>query len=295
MMDLIRFDSKDKFIKSINRVYKQRISVERYIASKHKHNKLLYFLGLNKWYLNGYCEACEKPATFMMDWKYSTNNNPNYRERLVCKNCKLNNRQRFMISYIKNIINKKPNLVNTLYIFEQTTIFYRYIEKTFIDKINIIGSEYLGPRKKPGDYYSGIRHEDALRLSFIDESIDIIVSNDVFEHIPNIEVAMIEAYRVLSKRGKLLFTIPFHQKESKTKQRAFVDNIGNINMILTPQYHANPLSNKGALVFYDFGWDILDICKNSGFKDVFLQGYYSMFHGYLGGGIQFIFVADKEK
>ena len=293
-MDLIRFDSKDKFIKSINRVYKQRISVERYIASKHKHNKLLYFLGLNKWYLNGYCEACEKPATFMMDWKYSTNNNPNYRERLVCKNCKLNNRQRFMISYIKNIINKKPNLVNTLYIFEQTTIFYRYIEKTFIDKINIIGSEYLGPGKKPGDYYSGIRHEDALRLSFIDESIDIIVSNDVFEHVPNIEVAMIEAYRVLSKRGKLLFSIPFHHKESKTKQRAFVDNVGNINMILTPQYHANPLSNKGALVFYDFGWDILDICKNSGFKEVYLQGYYSMFHGYLGGGIQFIFVADKE-
>lgn len=198
-----------------------------------------------------------------------------------------------MIGYIKKDINKRPDANKTLYIYEQVTIFYRYLKETLSNEINIIGSEYLGFDKKPGFNYGGIRHEDALSLSFSDESVDILVSNDVFEHVPDIEAAMIEAYRVLSKSGKLLFSVPFHQKENRTKQRAYIDNNGNIKNILPPHFHANPISKKGSLVFYDFGWDILNMCQNAGFNNVFLQGYYSMFHGYIGNGMQFIFVACK--
>ena len=68
---------------------------------------------------------------------------------------------------------------------------------------------------------------------------------------------------------------------------------GEIIHLLPEQYHGNPISEKGSLVFYNFGCDILDMLKEAEFGDVYMLSYYSYFLGYLGYGLQFIFVADK--
>ena len=36
-------------------------------------------------------------------------------------------------------------------------------------------------------------------------------------------------------------------------------------------------SGEGALVFWDYGWDMLDWMKEAGFSDAYLQPYYSRF------------------
>ena len=63
--------------------------------------------------------------------------------------------------------------------------------------------------------------------------------------------------------------------------------------LLPPEYHGNPVDPKGSLVFYDHGWDILDRCRAAGFADVYLLCYWSLLYGYLGGGLQLVFIAER--
>jgi hypothetical protein len=67
---------------------------------------------------------------------------------------------------------------------------------------------------------------------------------------------------------------------------------GNIEHLLTPQHHGNPVSEEGSLVFTDFGWDVLSASLNQGFNDVALHYYASIPFGHLGGGMG-VFVFKK--
>jgi len=52
---------------------------------------------------------------------------------------------------------------------------------------------------------------DAQRLPFSDRSVDIVFSNSVLEHIPDIFMVLKEVSRILQKNGKLVFTVPDDQ------------------------------------------------------------------------------------
>jgi SAM-dependent methyltransferase len=157
---------------------------------------------------------------------------------------------------------------------------------------SVIGSEYLGPEVPGGKSVEGVRHEDALGLSFADASFDSIVSNDVFEHVPDIDRSLAECARVLRSGGRLYFSIPFHETP-ESRQRATVRD-GQIVELLPPEYHGNPVDPKGSLVFYEHGWDILQRCSNAGFADAYVLCYWSLLYGYLGAGLQLIFVAERS-
>jgi hypothetical protein len=103
-----------------------------------------------------------------------------------------------------------------------------------------------------------------------------------------------ESARVLKPGGKMLFSIPFHQGLDRSARRARLTSTG-IEHLLPPQFHGNPISADGSLVFHDFGWDVLDHCRKAGFSDAFVLAYYSFRYGYLGNGLQNIFVAEKSK
>ena len=78
--------------------------------------------------------------------------------------------------------------------------------------------------------------------------------------------------------------------QSGPPRRAFFDERSNdVVHILPPQYHGNPLSEEGSLVFTDFGWDILDTLKEIGFEKANLIVYYSAPKAYfcVGPGIAF--------
>ena len=113
------------------------------------------------------------------------------------------------------------------------------------------------------------------------------MSNDVFEHVPNPEKAFIECVRVLKKGGLMLATIPFDSDFVESVTRAILVD-GQLAYILPPTYHGNPISAEGSLVFTDFGWDVLDVMRKSGFSDVSIEVYSSLEFGHLGGG-QLIF------
>lgn len=188
--------------------------------------------------------------------------------------------------------NRKP----VVYCYEQVTPFYHTLKNTLkkINSAEVIGSEYLGLNIQSGEEINGIRHEDALALSFEDESLDYIVSNDVYEHVPDIRATFSEAYRTLKPQGVLLFTVPFWVNKDVTVKRAVLDG-EEITYSLEPCYHGNPISSeKGSLVFYDFGWDLFNFMREAGFKRANLVLYYSARYGYLGSGVQTALMAVKE-
>ncbi len=78
---------------------------------------------------------------------------------------------------------------------------------------NYICSEYFGDRYEPGALMNGVRHEDLQALSLADGSVDLVLSSDVFEHIPEPYEAHAEVYRILKPGGRHVFTVPFYQTE----------------------------------------------------------------------------------
>jgi SAM-dependent methyltransferase len=173
---------------------------------------------------------------------------------------------------------------------EQITPIFKWAVTKF-NKHTIIGSEYLGYEYAGGSVVNGLRHEDIENLSFTDGQLDLIVSNDVFEHVPNPAKAFAECARVMKTGGVMLATIPFHSNDEFSVIRARIIN-GQLEHNLPPAFHGNPVSEEGSLVFTDFGWDLLSVIKNAGFSDVALEIYASSEFGHLGGG-QSIFRAIK--
>jgi hypothetical protein len=141
---------------------------------------------------NGFCYVCKAFVDFIMDFQYSWEVDgtliPNWRERLVCPKCQLNNRMRAIVHIFEQEL--QPNRNSKIYIAEQTTPLYKWFEKSFP---YVHGSEYLGDSTAYGSCNNdGIRNEDLTRLSFDNDEFDYILSFDVFEHIPNYKKALAE-------------------------------------------------------------------------------------------------------
>jgi O-antigen biosynthesis protein len=243
--------------------------------------------------VDGYCVPCRQNVSFLVDMQSGgqrQNNgwHPNWRERLECPLCRMNNRQRL----IATLINQKLAGEHTkrIYFMEQVTPIYNWATTTFKNH-HIIGSEYLGHHYEGGTVIKGIRHEDVENLSFSDGSLDLVVSNDVFEHVPNPAKAFAECARVLKSGGTLLATIPFYSNNDLSITRAKLVN-GEIEHVLPPSYHGNPVSPEGSLVFTDFGWDVIKEIQAAGFSDVSVEVYASAELGHLGGG-QLVFKIIK--
>jgi hypothetical protein len=98
----------------------------------------------------------------------------------------------------------------------------------------------------------GIVCQDVTRLTFPDASLDLIVSSDVLEHVPDLLAAFRETARVLRPGGSHVFTVP---TGIKTRQRATVVK-GEIIHLAPPDYHRDPLDPIGILAFWDVGEDL---------------------------------------
>ena len=157
-----------------------------------------------------------------------------------------------------------------------------------------IGSEYAETPEEIADIFP-IKAENLLALSYPSNVFDVVFSNDVFEHVPDLDKALSEISRVLVPCGVLISTFPFlYRRESGLVKARLVD--GNLQFLLEPEYHGNPMRpDEGSLVFELPGWDILDRAKTAGFADAYMSFISSVENGIMGADINgvFVFVATK--
>jgi SAM-dependent methyltransferase len=235
----------------------------------------------------GICAICERQVGFHVDFKYATTSEPNWRERMVCPSCNLNNRLRLSLHFLDQFGDISDN--SQIYITEQTTELYSMMRKAYP---TVIGSEYLRDGTKCGAVNKdGLRHEDVTALSFADGSFDLICTYDVLEHVPDYREGLKELIRCLKPKGRILITVPFDLNAPTTQIRARHLQDGSIEHLMPPIYHADPLSPTGVLCYQIFGWDILAMLSEFGVDGV-LQFFWSEKFGYLGG-LQFVIFGCK--
>ena len=240
-----------------------------------------------------YCIVCEDIVPFHVDFWNAYNINgkliPNWRERLVCPSCGLNNRMRLTYHLISDLLANFSS--SSVYITEQTTNLFKLLKRL---NPSIIGSEFLDDEIPKGSLNSaGIRNEDFTNLTFSDNQFDYIISLEVLEHIPDYKKALKESFRTLKPKGKFLFTVPFNRNSRENIVRAKLNDDGTITHILPPEYHGDPLNRiQGCLCYYHFGWEILDDLKSIGYQNAYALFSYSKDYGYLGGE-QIFFIAEK--
>jgi SAM-dependent methyltransferase len=266
----------------------------------------------------GYCLPCEKQVEFRVDYLAggSRSAGPNWRERLICPHCQLSNRQRLVATLVSQALTDvAPG--KRIYLMEQVTPLMRFLGGKQ-SRHEVIGSEYFGAGFKPGQtiwpwHYlapgersrpvhsmllaarfavrmfrrGGFRHEDVEQLSFEDASLDFIVSNDVFEHVADPVRAFRECARVLKPGGIMFATFPFFSDMRRSRTRARLGS-GGVEHLQPAEYHGDPTSSSGALVFTDFGGDVFGMLCEAGFSEVQIHVFHNMELGHLGGAPVFI-------
>lgn len=111
-----------------------------------------------------------------------------------------------------------------------------------------------------GEYKDGILCIDLQDMPLADASFDIIVTEDVLEHVASIDLALREIRRVLKPGGLHIFTVPVHE------------NIVTMSRKHKPAvYHGDPLRPEGVKVITDFGRDLADFADRFGLKTTLCQ------------------------
>jgi SAM-dependent methyltransferase len=118
------------------------------------------------------------------------------------------------------------------------------------------GSRYLLPEVPRGDVVGNYSCQDIEDLTFADGSFDLLITQDVLEHVLRPDRALAEIARVLRPGGAHIFTVPIYHGR-RTLVRAIPSGSG-IEHLLPPDYHGGPTNPERSLVIREWGDDFFD-------------------------------------
>lgn len=206
-----------------------------------------------------WCPVCARPSVTR---RWTTN----VRESGACFRCGATNRDRQLASALLRTTNSRrlPELARSLARIHNTQA-HGAIHAALSRSPSYSSSEYFGPNYESGELVRGVRHEDITSLTHPDESLDIFLTSDVLEHVPEPVAAQREIYRVLRPGGTHIFTVPFDPAAARNLIRAVRDDAGNVQYLRAPLFHGDPLRPDGILVFAIFGLEMLTELEELGF------------------------------
>jgi SAM-dependent methyltransferase len=144
-----------------------------------------------------------------------------------------------------------------VYIAETNSVLSDFLRQNLRPHL-FVCSEYFGSSHKSGDIVDGILHQDLQRTSFDDETFDIVITSEVFEHIPDAISAEIEVMRILKRGGVYCFTVPFPPASEHDLVLARMDEKGTVEHLAEPQFHDDRLRpDEGILVYRLFSFNDL--------------------------------------
>jgi hypothetical protein len=197
----------------------------------------------------GFCPVCRENVIFFSE-------NTWLRDHFICTNCGSIPRQRALMKVIENYY---PNWMN-LSIHESSPGDCSITGRLKKLCKRYIGSQYY-PKEEFGKIINGYRNENLEKQTFKDEMFDIIITQDVFEHIYNPKKAFSEIARTLKKGGAHIFTVPIISKFKETEVWATMGLEGEPVFHKTEEWHGNPVDKKGSPVTMHWGYDIVDFIK----------------------------------
>jgi SAM-dependent methyltransferase len=207
----------------------------------------------------GKCNVCGNPTIFIcLDAATARNN-------MYCPFCYSSSRKRHVAKVILDEVGvssiaqmaEASNL--NIYNADVDDGFYKYLHKND----SYICSSFI-PDVTPGtEIRKRVFCQSLEHLTFSDRSFDIVVSEDVLEHVRNHEQAFREVHRVLKPGGYHIFTIPCNFDQPTIVR---VDTNGDEDIhLLPPEYHGDRIRGK-ILAYRTFGIDIFELLTRIGFE-----------------------------
>lgn len=205
---------------------------------------------LTRGFTLGFCPICDKPTLYFREGAW-------LRDQLKCCRCGSIPRWRALIHVLNEFA---PT-------WRQLTIHESSPSGPASAKLKSSGGDYIPSHCFPdvalGDYKNGYRCENLERQTFSSESLDLVISQDVFEHVLDPAAAFKEVARTLKPGGMHVFTIPWYSWKP-TLVRAKTHG-ATVQHLLEPDYHGNPVDPNGSLVVTEWGYDFCDfIYQTSG-------------------------------
>ena len=119
-------------------------------------------------------------------------------------------------------------------------------------------------------------YADLQTLAFKDETFDIIIATEVFEHVRQDVKGFQEVFRTLKRGGTFLLTVPYDHQREQTNVFVKVDGDRNIHLV-PPRYHGG---GGSTLAYREYGRDLLDLLHSVGFAVGYLEPALSRFQIY---------------
>lgn len=240
--------------------------------------------------LDGYCVNCEGITPLTVFGGAMLGKHINLREGLVCQVCGLNARSRLLLLAARELF---PSGDQNIAVMEAFSPFAAAMQRRW-PAAQL--SEYFGSDLTPGTLTQrtgtqgnaeAARHEDLMRLSYDDASLDGVVHNDVLEHVSDVARALAEVRRVLRPGGTTLFTMPWFPWLQQTLVRGRLRADGTLKEFLPAEYHGDGLRPEGIYTFYNFGADLGDLLAQAGFENASYGVCYSPTCGFLSNNYRY--------
>jgi SAM-dependent methyltransferase len=200
-------------------------------------------------FTRGWCPVCDKRTLFVQE-------GPRMRDQWLCARCRSIPRWRAMAV----VLEQRFPAWRELSIHESSP------GGSTSDKL-----ARECPRYTPTFFYSGVprgslvrgtRCEDLEQQTFADGSFDLVITQDVFEHVLDPARGFREVARTLRPGGAHVFTLPWYPGH-ETRVRAVREH-GTVRHLCEPDYHCDPIDPTGSLVVTDWGRGLVDFIAEHG-------------------------------
>lgn len=230
----------------------------------------------------GYCPICRKNTTFeaRSEW---------LRDNLICVTCPNGSipRERALMLVLDRLFSDWRK-----YAIHESSPVHRGASYKLRDQCQrYIASQFFTDRPL-GVEVLGFRNENLEQTTFEDEQFDLIITQDVLEHVNFPDRVFRECARTLKKGGAHIFTVPTLPDTIGIFRRAqFSEN--RIEHYAEPIYHGNPIDPNGSLVTFDYGYKLPEYIKDWSGLDVEVTRFHDSYHGLLGEFME-VYVAWKR-
>lgn len=223
--------------------------------------------------LKGFCPICETVTEYRADDDW-------YRDHLNCSNCPGGSlpRERALALVLNEL---RPDWRN-LSIHESSSADRGISLKLSTYAPGYVGTQYF-PMHPTGKFLGAYRNEDLENLTFSDDAFDVTITLDVMEHVYRPEKAFREIHRTLKPGGVYICTFPIRKEQTQALDRRFeLDIDGQRVDFKEPEFHGNPISEEGAIVTIDWGYDLHQKIAEWTPFDVRVYRFFDLKHGIIG-------------
>jgi SAM-dependent methyltransferase len=206
--------------------------------------------------MTGWCNICGWEGEFMRPERQ--------REGMQCRNCSASSRQRALVRALGSVLGggKLPLCLwpvrKEIAILESSA--RGPVPMLLREKTDYYATEYdpamVAAGKAPREY------ADLQRLHFADQTFDVVIASDVFEHVRDDRAGYREVLRVLKDDGTLLLTVPYDHERLDTIFRVDTSGPGDLHL-LQPEYHGG---GGSTLTYRTYGRDLLAMLGGMGYS-----------------------------